>query len=506
MKNHQVCTKVRRPARDGNKTMAMNAYKIQGFRGGIADDPLQGVREAFRFGYGLNIRGEENTLKCNQALKIDLGNEVITDLILFFVPASNGQLYGFGDTGKVYRKATPTSAWEHVYTDANGKISGAAEYTNNNGSDTYVPYLYWFTETNASRILLSKADENNWATDVEHNWQALNGDPSWHTAAEALGVLLVCDAQNLAMIDYEGGFNLEALDVPKGHRHKALLGQDQLVLIGSHKGDSVEQGWLWTWDKIQPSWIQRRMVAEKGVNAMLQGEFLTIQAGIRGALYFWDTATLMRIKKFPGEFGWVNPGAVCNMGGLPLYGLNGSDKCGVYSYGRVTKNDPYALNLEYVPSHGKLSNVSIGAITMYGDKPYVSTKDGAEYGVETIDENNKAEGRFEGLVFDGGENFTQKGFRHIKLVTKALPADCSVEIFYRINQEDEWHIATMQDGAEAFDKVGQTKAIFTIETGGDEDSPGEGEEYELAMNLHPAGNLTPEVVSATTYFEPLGIL
>ncbi len=485
--------------------MTLNAYRIQGFRGGIADDPYKGVREAFRFGYGLNIRGEENTLKCNQALKKD-SLTTVTDLILFFVPASNGQLYGFGDTGKIYRKATPTSAWELVYTDANGKITGAAEYTNNNGADSYVPYLYWITETKASRILLSKADENNWATDVEHNWQSLNGDPSWHTAVEALGVLLICDAQNLAMVDYEGGFNLEALDVPKGHRHKALLGQDQLVLIGSHKGDKVEQGWLWTWDKIQPSWIQRRMVAERGVNAMLQGEFLTIQAGIKGALYYWDTATLMRIKKFPGEYGWVNPGAVCNFGGLPLYGLNGSDKCGIYSYGRLTKNDPYALNLEYIPSHGKMDNVLIGAITVYGDQPYISTKDGTTFGVETIDEANKAEARFEGLVFDGGESFTQKGFRHIKLVTKPLPADCSIEVFYKVNQEADWQTATMQDGAEQFDKVGQTKAIFTIETGGDEDNPGEGEEYELAMSLHPNGNNTPEIISATTYFEPLGIL
>lgn len=486
--------------------MALNAYRIQGFRGGIADDPLGGVIQSFRFGYGLNIRGEENTLKCNQAMKVDLGNEVIVDLILFFVPASNGQLYGFGDTGKVYRKATPASAWELVYTDANGKITGAAEYTNNNGSDSYVPYLYWMTETKVSRILLSKADLNNWVADVEHNWQTLNGDPGWHTAIEALGVLLICDAQNLAMIDYEGGFNLEAMDVPKGHRHKALLSLDQLVLIGSHKGDKVEQGWLWTWDKIQPSWIQRRMVAEKGVNAMIQGEVLTIQAGIKGALYFWDTATLMRIKKFPGEFGWVNPGAVCNYKGLSLYGLNGSDKCGIYSYGRLTKNDPRSLNLEYIPSHGKMVDVLIGAITVYGDLIYASTKDGTEFSVETIDENNKAEGRFEGLVWDGGESFTQKGFRHIKLVTKALPADCSIEVFYKVNQQAEWQLATMQDGAEQFDKVGQTKAVFTIETGGDEDRPGEGEEYELAMSLHPNGNNTPEVVSATTYFEPLGIL
>lgn len=485
--------------------MKLNAYRIQGARGGIADDPHGGVRQSFRFGYGLNIRGEENVLQCNQRLKKDSG-DIVTDLINFFIPASNGQLYGFGSDGCVYRKAAPGASWEKVYTDANGEITGAEEYTNNDGADNYIPYLYWMTETKVSRIKLSLADEDNWNADVEHNWKNLNGDPAWHTAKEALGVLLICDAQNLAMVDYEGGFNVEALDVPKGHRHKTLLSQDQLVLIGSHKGTQVEEGWLWTWDKIQPSWIQRRKVAERGINAMIQGEVLTIQAGIRGGLYYWDTATLMRIKKFPGTYGWVNPGAVCNMGGLPLYGLNGSEKCGVYSYGRLSKNDPYALNLEFIPSHGKMADVYIGAMAMYGDKLHVATQDGAAFGIDIIDPDNKAEARYEGLIFDGGESFTQKGFRHIKLVTKPLPADTSIEVFYKVNQRGDWQTATMQDGAEEFDKAGQTKAIFTIETGGEEDYPSEGEEYELAINLHPNGNDTPGIISATTYFEPLGIL
>ncbi|OGE43574.1 hypothetical protein A3J16_02890 [Candidatus Daviesbacteria bacterium RIFCSPLOWO2_02_FULL_39_13] len=493
----------RQQAQGGSKYM--NAYKVQGYRGGIADDPYSGVREAFRFGYGLNIRGETNVLKCNQKLKVDLGNEVIVDLILFYIPASNGILYGFGDTGKIYRKNGVDGTWEVVYTDANGKITGAAEYTNNDGVDNYIPYLYWATETKVSRIKLSGI----WPTDVEHDWGTLNGDPSWHTMAEALGVLLICDGKDLAMVDYEGAFAAganPALDLPRGHRNKCLLGLDQLVVFGSTKGDKVEEGWLWTWDKIQPSWIQRRMIAERGINAILQGEFMAIQAGVKGGLYFWDTSSLIRIKKFPGEFGWVNPGGVTIMGGLPLFGLNGSNKCGVYSYGRLTKNDPYALNLEYIPSHEKMENVNIGALTMYGDVLHVSWKDGIEFGVDRIDADNKAEGRYEGMVFDGGEPFTQKSFRTIKLVTKKLPKDTSVEVFYRVNEDDEWQTAAMQDSSESFDKEGKTKAIFSIETGGDEDEPGQGEEYEVALNIHPSGNNTPEVKSVTSYFEPVGIL
>ena len=93
--------------------MALNAYRIKGFRGGIADDAYKGVAGAFRFGYGLDIRNGADTLKCNQALEKDSGS-VVTDLILFFVPASNGKLYGFGNAGNIYSKDTP--AWARLST------------------------------------------------------------------------------------------------------------------------------------------------------------------------------------------------------------------------------------------------------------------------------------------------------------------------------------------------------------------------------------------------------
>lgn len=75
-----------------------------------------------------------------------------------------------------------------------------------------------------------------------------------------------------------------------------------------------------------------------------------------------------------------------------------------------------------------------------------------------------------------------------------------------MNENGDWSKATMEDGSESFDQEGKTKAIFTIETDSNEDDPGEGEEYELAVSIHPAGNNTPEIKSITTYFEAIGIL
>lgn len=475
------------------------AYEIKGARGGIADDAYKGVRGSFRFGYNLDIRSGDDTIKCNQAMVKD-SDGTVTDLILFFVPATNGKLYGFGNVGNIYSKDSPTDPWVLRHTDPDGAITGAEEYTNNNGVGSYIAYLYWATETKLKRIPLT----GSFPADVE-TFATLNGDPSWHTMSVAVGVLMVCDGRNLALVDYEGNFNLTALDLFPPHRTKALLPQDELVIVGSTMGDKIEEGWLWTWDKIKPSWILRRKIAEKGINALINAEFLIAQAGIHGGLYYWDTASLIRIKAFPGG-GWANPGAVANYKGLPLFGVTGGTKDGVYSYGRMTKNDPYALNLEWLLSHGKLTGTEIGAVTMYGDKPFVSWKDGASYGVDTIDENAKAEARYEGLVFDANEPFAQKVYRQIKLLTKPLPQDCWIEVYYRTNEEGGWKQASMEDGAERFDKEGKTKAVFTIETGDEEDEEkGKGETYETALVLHPNGNDTPEIIAANTFFDDVGI-
>jgi len=481
--------------------MELNAYKIRGFKGGIADDAYKGVLGSFRFGYGLNIRSENDTLKCNQALKKDSGS-VVTDLILFFVTAVNGNLYGFGNTGKIYRRNGSDGVWSLVYTDPDGAITGAAEYTNWNGSN-YVPFLYWATETKLKRIPLS----GDWSTDVS-TFANLNGDPGWHTMTMAVGVLMICDGQYLALVDYEGNFNDKALDIVPGNRTKCLLPQDAMAIIGSTRGPKIEEGWLWTWDKIKPSWIVRRMIAEKGINSLIQSEFIIAQAGISGSLYYWDTANLVPLKKLPGG-GWVEPGAVANFKGLPLLGVTGSNKCGVYSYGRLNKNDQYALNLEYIPSHGKMEGVSIGAVTVHGDAPFVAWKDGSTYGVDTVDDTKKAIGRYEGLVFDAGNPFVQKSYRFVKLLTKPLPQDCSIEIYYRLNESGDWLKAVMEDGAESFDKVGKTKAVFTIETGDpdeEDEEDGMGETYEVAVTLIPTGNETPDIVAVTTLFESAELL
>lgn len=469
----------------------LNVYTIKDFRGGIADEAGRGVRGSFKFGQGLDIHGEENTLKCNQKLKKDSGT-IVTDLILFFVAGSDGNLYGFGDTGKIYRR-TAAGNWSVVYTDPDGKILGAAEYEHKVGA-VYTPHLCWATQTKLKRHKIG----GNWTTDVQTVGTFASGEAGdWHTMRMAVGVLMICDGHYIAMLDYEGNFNNKALDIIPGNKAVCLLDMSNQVIIGSVEKARSKQGWLWTWNKIEPSWIAKKSVGEKGVNAMAfieQG--ILIQAGTEGVLKYWDLSNLVPLKRIPGG-GYVNPGGATEFKGLAHFGINGSTKSGIYSYGRTDKNDVYSLNLEYIPSHGKLSGVEIGAMTVYDGNIFVSWKDGTTYGVDTIDSANKANGIYEGLEFDAGRPFEDKLFRFIKITTKPLPTECSIVIKYKTNKATSWTIAKRADGLELFDKVGETKSVHQIE--------GQGEVYEIRIELTSSGNSTPEILAINTYFSALNV-
>ena len=228
-------------------TSILDVYTIRDWRGGIADEVARGVRGSFKFGYGLDVHGEENTLKCNQKLKKDSGT-IVTDLILAWVPATDGNLYGFGDTGKIYER-TAAGVWSVVYTDPDGKILGAAEYEHKDGSATYRANLVWATQTKLKRIYIA----GDWATDVVTIGtfaEGVAGD--WHTMRMAVGVLMICDGHYIAMLDYEGAFNNKALDIIPGNVSSYLLDMNDQVIIGSIERAKSKQGWLWTWDKIEP--------------------------------------------------------------------------------------------------------------------------------------------------------------------------------------------------------------------------------------------------------------
>jgi len=456
----------------------MSIYRINNFRGGISDESSRGIRGSAKFLQGLDIHKNEDTLSCQQAMKKESGS-VVTDLILFIVPSSDGNAYGFGDTGKIYKR-TPNGTWSLVYTDPNGKIKGAEEW---NG------YLYWATDTKLGRKPIPGASD--WS-DAVPAWQTTLTSADWHTmlvAAGVQGALFICNKDKLAMVGYDGSFTSEAVKIIPNNITKCLISNDEDLIFGSTKADNSEEGYLWAWNTLLLAWKKRKKIPVKGVNALVMTEAMFAQAGSNGEIFFSDLVNTLPVVAFYGG-GQVDPGAATNKGNLAVFGVYGGTNPGIYSYGRTKKNRSFALNLDYVLTPSSVDR--IGAVKMVGSDLLASWKSGTTYGVDVVDINNKANAIYESLEFDAESPERKKIFTQVKLVMKPLPAGCSVKVKYKVDKKGDWIKATLGDGSEVFNIAGATEAIFN--TGN------EGYIYEVRVELYPSGNNTPEIISINSAF------
>lgn len=459
---------------------------IENFNGGISPLPNKGVRGSFAFGRGLNIR-ESNTLKCNQALKKDSA-EIVTDLVLAIFKGSDGAMYAFGDTGKIYRKASGGS-WELKYTDADGKITGACEFKSTSNS-----FIMYATRTKLKKITLANAG-GTWSGNIIEVGTFTNGiSGDFHTMRVAIGVVIITDGDILAMYDYEDAFNNAALRMSTGTKGKTLLDRNDRVIVG---GRELDDAMFITWDRLSDSWNTKKSAQGSEINAMgfLEGGVVA-QVGSTGKLKYWNFGDTVPLTVIP-ETGSAYPGAVAEYNTLTHIGMNGGTRNGVYSIGRLDLNDPRALNLEYVPSHGKLTGTEIGALGNDGTYLYVSWKDGSTYGIDVIDAANKAPAIYQSLRLSMGKKNIEKFIKTAKvLMASPMPTGCSVKLKYRstrVTAEEEaaddadgWVPTTMSDESDAIIAT-MTKGIFNLES--------QGEMFEVQLELYPSGNVGPEVDS-----------
>lgn len=457
-----------------------NTLTINDFRGGIVEQGRLGPRGSFKFGQGLDIRSGENTLKCQQALKKD-SSTVVTDLVIAMIRTSDGRKYAFGDTGNVYRKNT--GAWELVYDDPDGRISGAVEYKTTNNS-----YIFYATATKLKRIRVSDAATGTWSAPATVG--TLLNSAEWHSMREAIGTILVTDGDLVGIYDFEENFNNAGLRLPTGAELRCLRDRKNLVYLGD-RNDTLARGVLFVWDRLADSWLDKEDSQGNGINAIEWFENgAVVQSGDNGQLKYFNLTTFSPFKRVPGTKS-AYPGAACIHQELVTIGMNGGDKNGVYTVGRYDANDPRALNLEYVPSHGKLTGTEIGALLSTGSELYVSWKDGSTYGIDVTDPDNKAVGVYESMRMNMSRPQIDKLIEIVKLETKAMPAGTSVELYWRSSRDGaDWRQAELNRDDTEMDSGNQ--GIFKLGA--------QGEEYEVKLVLTPNGNETPEVLTINSYF------
>src|SRR3990167_6166953 len=411
-------------------------------------------------------------------------NNVYVDLVIAWVKASDGNTYGFGNAGHIYRRYSDGYT-RMVYTDTDGAIKGAVEKPSSSGAT----YLQWATGTSIKRKPLPGS--GTWG-DVEEIADNLTGT-DWHTMKQVGGANYIANGSKVALVGYDDSWTNEALDIIPGRYIKTIIERNGRAVFGTYPAG----------------------YPNKGVNGAIDCEHPLMQIGDDGELFFANFSDTMPTKRFPGG-GRVNPGGVANeidqieifdwvypadswvdrqsLGNMSLWGVFDTDDdstyAGIYTYGRRNKEQPFTLNLEYA-----MDVDEIGAVVNVEGVTIASYRNDTDFGVRAVDSTTKATGTYESLEFrspiKNAEQITT--WKYAEVFMEALPVGCSVEFYYKLNHADDWTLANTASGAGSFSSTSAKKAVFLIGN--------EGDVYEFKLVLRTSGNTTPTILRCRTYFQ-----
>src|SRR3990167_6941072 len=217
----------------------MQGYEIKKWMGGIgsANDVDIGGRGSAKFFSNCDIRKLNDTLSAGQALKEEgefgvshsqsssisasasqspssSGSasqspsssasaspspsagvfSVYEGLVIAWVEATDGNLYGFDNVGHIYRRYSDGYT-RMVYTDADGATKGAVEKPSDDGKT----YLQWATGTSVKQKPLPGAGDWSDVTEIADN---LTGT-DWHTMKQVGGANYIANGSKMALVGYD---------------------------------------------------------------------------------------------------------------------------------------------------------------------------------------------------------------------------------------------------------------------------------------------------------------
>ncbi len=437
-----------------NQRPSLIPYHLRSWLGGFSDYEDKGTAGSFKAGYNTDPRKQKDTLTSGQALVDDLAlgaqdinGQTMTDHAYFVVPSTDGNTYFFCHDGKIFRR-NAAGVYLMVYRDPSeaGAIIGAVEWYDVNG----FTYLLWATPTRLNiKKLLGPAYTNvePWNdvnTAFTGTWPKTNlTSTTWHTMGMANGAMMICNGNVMALVGYDLSYTNNALALIPGNTGTSIIERSKYGIIGCKNSTGRDESSFFSWDSIGLHWNDKQIIKFGGFNSMIDTEVALAQIGTNGQLYISDFNTPIPFRQIRGG-GQSNPDNFTAYHGMALLGIynntnsvNGHLCNGVYSIGRINKNAPIILNLEY-----QLDCDEITSVKTVGTDILIAYKSGNQYGVKKVDFNNKAIGVNQTLDLVAslgtrrypiplGRMFE---WSKVDIQCQPLPAGCGIEVWYKTDK------------------------------------------------------------------------
>ena len=330
--------------------------------------------------------------------------------------------------------------------------------------------------------------------------------------AIANGNLQITNGNLMALVGYDLSYTNQSLALIPGNDAKLVLERGKYAVIGCVDSTGQDQSTFFDWDGIGLSWNDKEIIKFGGLNSMIDTEIALAQLGTNGQLYISDFNTPIPFRQIRGG-GQSDPDGICSYHGMALVGIynntnliNGHYANGIYSVGRINKNAPIVLNLEY-----QLDCQEIYSVKTIGTTIICQYKDlNGAFRVARVDPGTYATAVYQSLDLIaplGTRRYPiplgrMLAWARIDLQCSPLPPGTKIEVWYKIDKaisggtndalDPGWIQANMDGGAVQFTGDGNQNAVFYVGQ--------KARTIEVMLKLIPSGNRTPEINECNVYF------
>lgn len=275
---------------------------------------------------------------------------------------------------------------------------------------------------------------------------------------------------------------------------------------------NIQDGRIYFWDGTAPAFNYYLPIPEGSPYSLFSYKnILYWTAG--GAWWAYSGGDPVKLKTFPytdseytdiDDQTIVNPNMAAVRRGIflmayPTTTTNQSLQYAVYSWGAVEKNYPDSFGQSYSISTGTRlntgsNNLTIGMIKSYGDKLFISWRDGSSYGVDTVTNTSDpfAEATLESLIINNGRPDKTKLALERVITFEPLPVGCTVTPKYKADRVANWTSITDVGGTAAV--AGDTEVRMNMDA--------RYKEIQFAIDL-VATTATPKITSDVYVFETM---
>ena len=431
---------------------------INDWSAGMIDDETAQASNGFQFGVGVDIHDRPGFLRPSYKAAAQTGIDGLVTAFSVFDGDGTEKLYAY-DGAKIFKSSG--GAFSTART-----LSGVTALTDTPDMVLWDGCLWYSSKTDVGRLSATTFDDDYLTTVLSGTLPAEQA--GWKPLCPYLdSYLLVGDGRYVSRLiepaTASGEFNQKALTLPEGYIIRCMEVVGDRVYIGCGGGDATDGdpklSVVFVWDGTSEN-IERRIDVDcvggiQGLKNIDNTLYLFARnisppqpAGID--IYYFNGADFEKLKTIPCSPGetdsartYANASANYNndlLLGTTRAGGGTSQIHGVWKYGKYNRNFQRSLVLDNLIPAGTESDITIGAIAVWGDKYAFSSKTGAStYAVNYLTNTTvNTTGFIESQVYELTNEDYGNLVKGVKVFANTLASGVSVAIKYDIDNAGSW--------------------------------------------------------------------